>query len=564
MIYKYRSIEKESVKGVGTTQKKKLIGQILIEEGLIEEEKLQLVLKKQKESGKRLGELFLELKLITPMQLADVLALQGYPRLNLLEYQTLDMDLIQKVEQKVMREYYVVPFRYTNDVLYVVIADPLNYPALDHLQQIFSVMKVEVYIGSIDEIEQTLDKIFTSYDLEGDTAEDEQEDESRDLLIGDSPLVKFINDLVIKAINESASDIHFEPQVNKSMRVRFRIDGELIEKTNIPRRWRNQAVARLKIMASLDISKKLEPQDGEIRFKYIGDTINLRVNTMPTINGEKAVVRILGQGSSLISLQQINFSPEKYKVIAKKIKRKQGMILVTGPTGSGKSTTLYSIVAELNKPNVNIVTIENPVEIRMNGINQTQTSKKTDFANALRAILRQDPDIVMVGEIRDLETAEIAVRASLTGHLLLSTLHTNDAISVITRFIDMGIEPYLVADALELIISQRLVRKICPRCKIIDEEGLEQAKKMFPQAFGTVEVLYKGKGCSFCNGLGFIGRLAVQEIFEPTDITRNLIATKNIEKIRTEYMKDTIFEDAIQKVKAGLTTFGEIIEKISD
>lgn len=541
-------------------QKRRLLGQILMENGLIDSATLEKALSKQEQTGKRLGQILVEMGVITGSQIADALAKQGHKRVNLLEEEP-DWELVKQVEEEFLRRNLIVPFKKNENILLVVAADPTNYQALDALIPRFNVARVEPCVGAVEEIVKTLDKLFNvSLSGEIDDSLTETED-NEEVLVDDSPLVKFLNELLARAIRENASDIHIEPQIGPT-RVRFRIDGHLVEVATIPKGWHGQAISRIKIMAGCDIAKKLEPQDGEIRFKFDNSFINMRVNILPTINGEKAVIRILGQGATLINLDSLGFSEYNYRLMLRALNKKQGMILITGPTGSGKTTTLYAALNRLNKPNVNITTIEDPVEIRLPGINQTQVGVRVSFASALRAILRQDPDIIMVGEIRDHETASIAVKAALTGHLLFSTLHTLDTIGVITRLLDMGIEPYLVADALELIAAQRLVRAICPKCKVEDEEGLKQAKELFPETFKNVDVLYKGKGCVFCNHQGFKGRLAVHEILVPEQNMRSLIANNKIDELREKNNAIPILEDGLAKVIAGYTSFGELMTQL--
>lgn len=546
-------------------QRKKMLGEILIESGLIDQEKLNQALKKQQESrGKKLGQILIETGFVTGTQMADALANQGHRRVNLLEQEP-DWELVNQLDEDYMRKNLTVPFAKDGNVLQAVTADPTNYQALDSLRDIFRVERVEPNIGSIEEIEKTIDKVYSfSLDKE-ELLEDEIDTEEvgdDDLLSEDSPLVSFLNELLERGIRDGASDIHIEPQLD-STKIRFRVDGELIESGTIPKSWKDRAVSRLKIMADLDIAKKREPQDGEIRFKQGKSYVNMRVSTLPVINGEKVVIRILGQGATLIDIEQLGFSEENYRLIKNSLNKKQGMILVTGPTGSGKTTTLYACLERANSPSLNITTIEDPVEIRLPGINQTQINVRISFSSALRAILRQDPDIVMVGEIRDQETADIAVRASLTGHLLFSTLHTLDTIGVVTRLLDMGVESYLVADAIEIIVAQRLVRAICPKCRVEDPEGLGQAQEMYPDIFSDVEMLYAGTGCSFCHNMGYKGRLAVHETLKPDEDVCALISTGSMEALRKQGPTSaSLFEDGLYKVAKGLTSFSELMDKL--
>ncbi|MCT4612727.1 MAG: ATPase, T2SS/T4P/T4SS family [Clostridia bacterium] len=545
---------------------KRLLGEILINEGVVSKEKLDMALSRQEKTGKRLGQLLLEMNLINSVDMANALEKEGFNRINLLETEP-DWELFQQIEEKFMRDHKIVPYRLENNILYVVISDPYNYQAIDFMRDHFSVLKTEAFVGAEEEIIKTLDKIYTASYFASDEVilEDEDDDGEDDIdaiLVENSPIVRNVNEILERAIIENSSDIHFEPQYNEPTRVRYRIDGELIRKTTIQRKLYRQVVSRLKIMAGLDISKKREPQDGRIMFKHLSRTVDMRVSTMPTVNGEKVVIRIF-QGNSIIKIDKLEFSDHNLEIVKKRIAKKQGIILATGPTGSGKTTTLYSIMSELNMPNVNVITVEDPVEIKMPGINQTQKTKQVGFSQALSTFLRQDPDILMVGEIRDRDTADIAVSASLTGHLLLSTIHTNDAIGVVTRFIDMGIEPYLIADAVELIISQRLLRRICPKCKEEDPEGLAKAKIAFPESFENVDKIYKGKGCQYCNNLGYKGRIPVHEVIAPDEEIRYLIAQNKVDEIKKLEKDETILKDSLDKVISGKTTFEEVIGKIN-
>lgn len=542
----------------------KLLGEILVSEGLLDEENLESALIRQTKTGKRLGEVLLEMDYISSLDMVKALEKQGFERLDLIDDEP-EWELLKQMEEKIMRKNKIVPYKIENDVLYVVISDPYNYQALDYARDYFHALKCKAFVGSEDEIKKTIDKVFTVSYFEDEDQVDEIEEEEEDiseLMLEDSPIVKHVNQIIEKAISEDASDIHIEPQIKGPTLVRFRIDGELLKITTIPRNWTRRVVSRVKIMASMDIAEKRKPQDGKILYTHSNKTENMRVSTMPNVNGEKVVIRLLGQGSSIMKLDRLEFDKNNYEKVKKIINERQGIILIAGPTGSGKSTTLYSILSELNTENVNISTVEDPVEIKIPNVNQSQTSTKIKFVDALRSFLRQDPDIIMVGEIRDKETADLAVRASLTGHLLLSTIHTNDAVGVIPRFIDMGIQPYLIADALKMVISQRLLRRICPRCKVVDVDGLKKAKSLFPEKFKGVNKIYKGEGCSYCNDLGYKGRIAVHEVFTPNDKERFLISNKDTEKLKTEVNFQKINIDAIKKVKEGITSIDELVGKL--
>jgi len=545
---------------------KKLLGQILIEKGYIDDEKLNVALDKQKQTDQRLGQVLLAMRLITSEQMVDAMQEQGYKRINILEEEP-DWNLMHNVDEKFMRTNRILPYKLENQVLQVVTHDPLNYQVLDYLEKLFGALKVEPLLGTEDEIIRTIDKVFVTYtnELNVDeikTTNTEEDNYDEDIELAEGPLVEFIDEIIHRAITQKASDIHIEPQTGENTRVRFRVDGELSENTSVSRSWHKQIISRIKIMAKLDISKKLEPQDGQITMKHNSGKVDIRVSTLPTLSGEKVVLRIIDKSTSLFDIAHLGFAPEHLSIVENELKKKQGIILITGPTGSGKTTTLYSMLTKLNKPNLNISTIEDPVELPLVGINQVQVNKKIGFAEALRSLLRQDPDVIMLGEIRDLETAKTAINSSLTGHLFLSTIHTNDAIGVISRMINMGVEPYLLADALKIIISQRLVRKVCPKCKKPDEEGLRLAKKMFPTEFENTEVIYKGKGCPYCSNLGSVGRMGLYEIFIPDEEIAYMVSHNMIEEIRESKKIIPIIQDAINKVKDGSIAFTELIEKM--
>ena len=548
---------------------KKKFGEVVVELGFAKEVDIEAALRVQKQKRMNLGEILTSYKILTHEQVAQVLEQIGYKRVNMNEY-TIDKSLFDDyhVDIDLLINNSTIPIEFKNGILFLATDNPLNYPLFDKLKECYQAFNTEVYVDSKDVIDVKLKELFPTY--AGDIIEsvviedsDELEDDAliEDVNVSDSPLVRKIDYIIYEAIKLGASDIHIEPQENNDTRVRLRLDGDLIEFTTIPKKWKSHAVARVKILAKMDISKKREPQDGEFSFSFQGTAFNMRVSSVPTIHGEKIVLRILGSSGQVINLEELGFL-NNYEKIINKINKKQGIIVVTGPTGSGKTTTLASILKVRNKPNVNIMTIENPAEIRIEGISQVEVSKNMNFAQVLRAFLRQDPDIIMVGEVRDRESASIAVGASLTGHLLLTTMHTNNAIGVVTRLIDMGVEPYLVADALELIISQRLVKKICPYCKEVDNEGLNGARKLYANIFEDVDMLYKGKGCPKCNNRGFLSRLPVFEVLALDDNLRRLIAKGDIGAIKDTGAVKHIIYDGLEKVKLGLTTFKEVYENL--
>ncbi len=380
---------------------------------------------------------------------------------------------------------------------------------------------------------------------------------------GQGPVVKLVNYAIYQAVQDRASDIHIEPG-DHACRIRYRIDGRLVQKLNPPYQMQPAVVSRIKIMSNLDISERRIPQDGDIHIMIDGRPIDLRVSTMPGKWGEKVVIRIIDNRSAIVPLEKIGFGPELLERWRRIVSCANGVVLVTGPTGSGKTTTLYSVLSELASDEINISTVENPVEVTMPGINQFQVSEKAgfNFASALRALLRQDPDILMVGEIRDNETASIATQAALTGHIVFSTLHTNDAISAVTRLVNMGIEPYLVAAMLRGVLAQRLVRKICPHCKE-EFEPEDRLRAIAEESVGPIEKYHHGAGCSRCLGKGYAGRQGIFELFEPTDeVLEGVSQGLSLQELRAIAIQNgyrTLRDDGFQKVKMGLTTIEEVI-----
>lgn len=479
--------------------------------------------------------------------------------------------LVKEASENILRKNIIIPLTIDTEksILYLAMANTSNYKAVDEMRRIYEVKRIEKLAASEDEIKELLDDIFDSSLMDGELNDDseetsESEDEEDAFLNDDSPIIKFVNDLLAKSVKLGASDIHIEPQIKANSRVRLRVDGTLIEHTEIPKRWHSQLVSRIKIMSDLDISKRYEPQDGETRFKVGDSFVNMRISILPLTEQEKVVIRILGQANQLVPLEEVGLSAKNVELAKQSIVKKQGMVLVTGPTGSGKTTTMYAMLKKVNSTSKNISTIEDPVEINVPGLNQVQINKRMTFAMTLRSLLRQDPDIIMVGEIRDEETAGISVRAALTGHLVLSTLHTNNALATITRLIDMNIQPYLLADALELIISQRLVRKLCSHCKVEDTEGYRLAKAEYPEIMEGVDQLYTSEGCDKCNKTGYSGRVSVQEALQINDELRSLMIQKDLEGIRNYNKVNLMLEDVLGKMIAGETDYEQVLEVMMD
>ncbi|NLX70933.1 MAG: type II secretion system ATPase GspE [Clostridiales bacterium] len=552
---------------------RKRLGELLVEKGIITREQLKEALALQKSTGKKLGEVLISQNLISEAQMAEVLQEQlGIPFVDLNKV-TLEPKLAEYIPFMLAKRHTLIPIKEENGKLYIAMEDPLNFAAVDDVKRV-SKMDVVPLISFGEAIKNAINRLYgmeyaekavQDYTREaklGQLPQDVQNG-SFDEDVSNAPVVRLVNSIIQQAVNMGASDIHIEPIENES-RVRFRIDGMLQKIFNIPVYMHSALITRIKIMGNMDIAEKRLPQDGRVGMNISGKDIDLRISTIPTIYGEKAVLRILDQSNFLLSKEKLGFTEENLEKFNELLKNTHGIILVTGPTGSGKSTTLYAMLNELNRESVNVITIEDPVEYRMEGINQIQVNPKAGltFAAGLRAIVRQDPDIIMVGEIRDSETAEIAIRSAITGHLVLSTLHTNDAVSAISRLIDMGIEPYLISASLVGVISQRLLRKVCSNCRVPYEiEPHHLAVPGFEELAGVT--LYRGKGCSACNYTGYKGRVPVHEILVVSRQHRQLIAQKApIDEIKDLSIKmgmSTLKEECIKLIRRGVTTIDEVI-----
>ncbi|HPB33892.1 MAG TPA: ATPase, T2SS/T4P/T4SS family [Caldisericia bacterium] len=562
--------------------KYKQAGSDLITDGIVTEEQLKIALEEQKKSGLTLLETLKKLKFINEETFANLLARQwGFPYIDLSTVE-IDKDIVHLISEEIARRYQAIPFGKTrDDKIMVAIVDPTDIVAIDYLRNLIPNSKL--YVSSYEAIFRNIEKYYSMEttvkeavkEMTGGVSIEVEKEEIKDIelsideaksLAETAPIIRLMNQIMTEAITSNASDIHMEPQ-KRYLRIRYRIDGVLRDTMNLPKNIQPGIISRVKIMANLDIAERRRPQDGRINLKFRGREIDLRVSVLPGIFGEKVVLRILDKEKSLIPLEQLGFSKESLEIFKTLISQPYGMILITGPTGSGKSTTLYAILRILNSPEVNILTVEDPVEYQLDGITQVQVNPKINltFANALRSFLRQDPDIILVGEIRDKETAQIAMEAALTGHLVFSTLHTNDSFSAPTRLIDMGIEPYLIASSVIGVTAQRLVRKICTDCKeeykpsefLLKQVGIENYDGVF----------YKGKGCIACNNSGYKGRIAAQEVLKIDDKIREMILNKNPSTDIKEYaIKNgniSLLQDAIDKAKKGITTIDEVIRVIS-
>ncbi len=551
------------------------LGECLINEGHLTPEQLEKALLQQKESGKRLGEVLVENGTVTGDQLAKALSNQlGLSRVNL---QTIDIpdNILNLVSPTVLRRHRVIPFAYKEDApntLLVAMSDPMDIAAVDDIGIVTNLV-VEPVVSTNRSIMLALDKYYgdseikqaaEQYAKEKTATAESLEKENAD--VQNSPIVQLVTSMIEAAVRQRASDIHIEP-MTRNLRIRFRIDGALYERATYSLSLLTAMVTRIKIISGMDISEKRKPQDG--RMTQIVDRLeyDIRVSTLPTVYGEKVVMRLASKTALNRSKDQLGLRPAEMEQFDRILQNPHGILLVTGPTGSGKSTTLYTALSELNSEEVNIVTVEDPVEANVNGINQIQVNAKAEltFASALRSILRQDPDIIMIGEIRDRETAGIAIQASITGHLVVSTLHTNSSASTITRLEDMGVEPYLIADSMIGIIAQRLIRKLCVDCRQM-YEATEDEKELLGQPTDKPLQLYRRVGCPHCGGTGFHGRTGVYEILEVThDVKRAIEKDQNADEIKQKALENgmhTLRMSATQYVLEGITTIDEM-KKVS-
>lgn len=546
--------------------KRKRIGDLLIETNVITEEQLMDALLQQKSSGLRLGDQLVAMNIVDEDTIIQVLEFQlGIKKVNLYELE-IDRKLINIIDEELARKYQLLPLKKTNDRLLVAMVDPLDYFAIDdlrlstgfHIEPVIAKKhEVQVALNRYYGMQKSIDKMLEDMPLNEDDEgflEAQQSD--------DSPVAKMVNQLLSQALQVGASDIHIDPHENETL-IRLRVDGVLRTERTLPKNMNNVLVSRIKIMSKLNIAEKRLPQDGRFKMDIDMRNIDLRVSILPTVFGEKVVMRLLDTGNVVLGIEKLGFSDKNEANFRKMISNAYGIILVTGPTGSGKSTTLYTALQKLNTEEVNIITVEDPVEYQIRGINQVQVKANIGmtFAAGLRSILRQDPDIIMLGEIRDTETAEIALRSALTGHLVLSTLHTNDSVSAVSRLMDMGIEPFLVSSAVTGVVAQRLVRKICKNCSSPYEPTNEEREQFQSRGMDTSH-LRKGTGCSVCNNSGYRGRMAIHETLLIDDELRNMITQKLQDSAYRKYVSSkrfvTMFEDGLQKAAQGLTTLEEV------
>jgi type IV pilus assembly protein PilB len=557
--------------------KSRRIGELLLRENKITPQQLQEALEEQKRQGgsSKIGAILVKMGFITDESLTFFLSKHfGLPQIQLSDI-TFDPTLNAVIPAHVARKYEILPIGREGPNLKIAIADPSNIFALDDLKFLTG-SNIRLFLVSDQSLKEALDQYYTISDTISDVLEDiknlevdiiapeeDQDELNLELAAAEAPVVKLTNLILLDAIKRGASDIHFETY-DKSFRVRYRIDGVLYEVMNPPLKLKNAIISRLKIMSNLNIAERRLPQDGRLKLRFgQGREMDFRVSSLPTLFGEKVVLRLLDNHNFRFSLSLLGFEPEALQEFHSAIHKPHGMVLVTGPTGSGKTTTLYSALSELNQTSQNISTAEDPVEMNILGINQVQIHEEIGltFSHTLRSFLRQDPDIIMVGEIRDRETAEIAIKAALTGHLVLSTLHTNDAPNTVTRLLDMGVEPFLVASSLNLVVAQRLIRTICSKCK----RPMEASPELFRQFDlepGKV-VLFGGAGCPDCNFSGYRGRIAIYEVLPFRDALKELVferaSAAEIRKTARSLGMMTLRETGINKAIAGVTTLEEVL-----
>src|SRR5579864_515158 len=575
-------------------QQKKL-GELLVEWGAVTQKDVQRALEHAKKQSLRIGEALIDLKLCPDSAVYKALATQHNMEFVDLDKSSVPPNAVSLIPDDLMRKYLILPLGTENGRLRVAVHDPLDLEMLDILRfrlhkEIRTVLAPRSRIKSIlDEmfnttaantidktLDKTIDRLKTSMDRTLDKSVDRSIDKSIDLTgMGESeendptqaPIIKLVQAMISEAVRSRASDVHIEPMKDR-VRVRYRIDGECVERDRIPLRMKGPLISRLKIMAGIDIAEKRLPQDGRIKLTVDKANIDFRVSTLPAYHGESVVLRILRPDSVRIGIQNMGFEEDDYKSFQKIIKRPNGLCLVTGPTGSGKTTSLYGALNELNRPDRKIITAEDPVEYNFAGINQCQVRENIGltFARILRAMLRQAPNIILVGEIRDKEVAEVAIQAALTGHLVFSTLHTNDAPGAITRLIDMGVKPFLVASSIQAVMAQRLIRVLCPKCKVPDKEP----DQMWLRLAGITEkdmvgkTIFKPKGCEHCSGIGFRGRIGIFEMMQLNNEIRTLAferaATNKIRKAALASGMKSLLQDGKIKILNGTTTAEEIVK----
>lgn len=559
------------------TANKKQLGQILLTKGILTQQQLEQAIEEQRahRHSRLLGEVLVELAFCSEDQVVEALAEAYNVPYAKLTPRLVDPKVIELIPREFLEKHGVLPLFRVRDVLTVAMSEPANVFLIEEMARITSTTVQVVAVSGAD-IHAILAQYVKSAnvfviddiieDVSAETFEliESKADDIASLegMATDSPVIKLVNYLIYSAVKEGASDIHIEPD-ESSLRVRYRVDGVLYEKLSPPPQMTAPIVSRIKIMAGQDIAERRLPQDGGIHVMMEGRPIDLRVSTLPSMNGEKVVIRIIDNSSVLVNLETLGFSVEMLKAFRQQLAHPHGLVLVTGPTGSGKSTTLYAALAEINSPQRNVCTVEDPIEYNLKKVNQFQVNEKIGlrFATVLRALLRQDPDVIMVGEIRDDDTARTAVQAALTGHMVLSTLHTNDALSAVTRLHNIGVESYLISAALEAVLAQRLVRKNCPHCKELIE-ATPAVRHALQKAGHEADQLMKGRGCAKCHGTGYSGRIGIYELFVPDDDLRQAITDgatlQDLRRMAAQRNIHTLYDDGMAKAKAGITTVEEV------
>ena len=550
-------------------RKAKQLGQILIEQGLITSAQLEQALEEHRKTPKSLGRVLIDLGLIKEADLVRALAEQvGLEFVDLADYH-IDPSSTMLLPDALARRYRAIPIGERDGKLLVAMSDPANVYALDDIRTITN-RDVQPVVATAADVEQAIAK-FAGMDgqveaLVSQASEQlETDDEQLESALEEAPIVKLVQAIMTQAVGDRASDVHIEP-TERDVRVRFRVDGVLHDVMHSPKNIQGGLISRLKVMADLNIAEKRVPQDGRISMRVGGRQLDLRVATLPTVFGEKVVIRVLDKSQALMKLEDLGFSDDAYKRFSASFKKPYGAILVTGPTGSGKSTTMYATLNILNQEDRNIITVEDPVEYRLDGVNQMQVNPKAGltFASALRSILRADPDVVLIGEIRDKETATIAIEAALTGHLVLSSLHTNDAASAISRLVEMEVETFLVASAIDCVVAQRLARVLCERCKeSYRPEHTELLEAGYPEwLIPEIDALFRPAGCSACSNTGYRGRAGLYEVMPMSEeierLTVDRASADDIRKTAIEQGMMTLRDDGLEKARMGMTSIGEI------
>ncbi len=555
------------------------LGELLINKSSCTAEQVKQALEQQEERGGRIGELLIGAKAVNEEEIAFALSQQlGIDYMPELP-RDIDVNLVEKLPISFCKKFKFIPVDKNDDRVRIATSEPLELFAMDDLRLIFN-SEIEITTAGFQRVLNAINQVYSeadryNRDLEDENlkkSDDEEDTEITDILVGgddDAPIIRFVNNLLFRAVKERASDIHIEPMEN-DISVRLRIDGVLYEVTRPPKSAQASITSRVKIMGDLNIAEKRLPQDGRIRIKIAGKDVDIRLSTLPTSHGERLVMRLLDRSAVLLSMESLGFLEKQDVIFRRLIKQTHGIILVTGPTGSGKTTTLYSALSEINTPDKNIITTEDPVEYQLPGISQIPVNSKIGmtFARGLRSILRQDPDVIMVGEIRDLETAEIAIQASLTGHLVFSTIHTNDAASTVTRLIDMGVEPFLVVSSVIGILAQRLVRLVCPVCKEAYDPTDEELHNIGLDRTSLTAPFYRPVGCPTCMNKGYKGRMGIFELMEITDELQTMVLNgADSNSIKRRALRSgmlTLRMDGVEKISHGHTTVEEVMRVTQD